>query len=100
MASRPTIAETQDPDGRTVRLDSGTWNYVLHGHPEMVDYLDGVMDVIRAPDHRETDPRVGRQRYFRRGGPEIWLRVVTEFAGAVDRVVTAFPQSNDPRREG
>jgi hypothetical protein len=39
----------------------------------------------------------GRERYFHRGGPLRWIRVVTELAGNVDRVVTAFPQSNDPR---
>jgi len=49
---------------------------------------------------REPDPRVGRERYFGRGGPLRWIRVVTELHGDVDRVVTAFPQSNDPREVG
>ena len=98
MAAGPIIAETQDPDGRTVRLDTRAWNYVLDGHPEMVDYQDDVMEVIRLPDYRDNDERAGRQRYFGRRGPEAWLRVVTEFAGDFDLVVTAFPQSNDPRR--
>jgi hypothetical protein len=99
MEGSPIIAEVRDPDGRPVQLDAQTWNYVLSGHDEMVDYLEEVMEAIRLPDHRQDDLRVGRQRYFRRGGPEAWLRVVTEFVGEFDRVVTAFPQSNDPREE-
>jgi hypothetical protein len=52
---------------------------------------------VEHADHREPDARVGRERYFRRGGPLRWLRVVTELTDAgTDRVVTAFPQSNDP----
>jgi hypothetical protein len=54
------------------------------------------MATVADPEHREPDPRPGRERYFRRGGPERWIRVVVEFAGQRDRIVTAFPQSNDP----
>jgi hypothetical protein len=63
----------------------------------MSDYLDETMAAIRASDHREPDARVSRERYFRRGGPLRWIRVVTELTDAgADRVVTAFPQSNEP----
>jgi hypothetical protein len=99
MTRSRTVAEAQNPEGRTVQMDRTTWNHVLNGHPGMADYLGEVMDAIRMPEYRENDPQVGRQRYFRQGGPEVWLRVVAEFAGNVDRVVTAFPQSNDPRSE-
>jgi hypothetical protein len=63
----------------------------------MSDYLAETMTAITAPDDREPDVRAGRERYFHRGCPLRWIRVVTELAGDVDRVVTAFPQSNDPR---
>ena len=56
------------------------------------------MLTVERPHHREPDPRPGRERYFGRRGPQEWLRVVTEFAGDIDRVVTAFPQSTDPTR--
>jgi hypothetical protein len=69
---------------------------VLEEHVEMKDYLAATMAAITAPDDREPDIRAGRERYFRRGGPLRWIRVVTELSGSVDRVVTAFPQSNDP----
>jgi hypothetical protein len=81
-------------------MDDAAWNHVLEQHVEMSEYLAATMAAIEMPDHREPDPRAGRERYFRRGGPLAWLRVVTELAGDVDRVVTAFPQSNDPRVGG
>jgi hypothetical protein len=34
------------------------------------------------------------------GTLERWIRVVTEFSGDADRVVTAFPQSDNPRQVG
>jgi len=49
------------------------------------------------PTYREPDATSGPERLFRRGGPDGWIRVVTEFDGDFDRVVTAFPQSDDPR---
>jgi IS5 family transposase len=46
---------------------------------------------------REDDLRPGRERFFRRGvGPDRWMRVVVQFRGKQDHVVTAFGQSNDP----
>ncbi|MGO8906644.1 MAG: hypothetical protein ACLQMH_13625 [Solirubrobacteraceae bacterium] len=66
----------------------------------MNEHLADTIAAIRAPDHREADPRSGRERYFRRGGPLRWIRVVTELHGETDRLVTAFPQSNDPREVG
>lgn len=66
----------------------------------MSEYLAETMTAVKAPDHREPDPRAGRERYFRRGGPLRWIRVVTELAGEHDRFVTAFPQSNSPTGGG
>jgi len=78
-------------------MDDAAWNHVLDQHVEMSEYLEKTMEAVQTPDHREPDPqRVGRERYFRRGGPLAWIRVVTEFTDSGDRVVTAFPQSNDP----
>jgi hypothetical protein len=76
------------------------WNHVLEQHVELSSYLEETMTTIQAPEHREPDPRAGRERYFRRGGPVAWLRVVTGLSREADRVVTAFPQSNDPRGQG
>lgn len=95
---RNVIAEAHNPEGHLVQLDEVAWRHVLDQHVEMSDYLAEAMAAVQAPDHREPDARVGRERYFRRGGPLRWLRVVTELTDTgTDRVVTAFPQSNDPK---
>lgn len=94
------IAETQNPEGRVVQLHEDAWSHVLEQHVEMEGRLAETMAAVHAPDHREPDPRPGRERYFMRGGPLRWIRVVTELHGEVDRVVTAFPQSNDPHEVG
>lgn len=90
------LAEAKNPDGRLIQIHASTWDHVLDGHPEMADHLNTVMETIAKPEHREPDIRAGRERYFRRGGPERWIRVVAEFADGHDRLVTTFPQSNGP----
>jgi len=91
-------AETTNPDGRTVVLYATTWNKVVTRHPNMADHLEAIMATIREPDLREPDPRPGRERYHRRGGPLRWVRVVTEIEGEVDRVITAFADLKAPHR--
>jgi hypothetical protein len=97
MPEAEIIAEVRNPEGHLVQLDRTAWDHVLKQHVEMSNYLAETMVAITTPDDREPDVRPGRERYFHRGGPLRWIRVVTELAGDVDRVVTAFPQSNDPR---
>jgi hypothetical protein len=90
------VDAVRNPDGRLVLLLKQSWAHVLAGHPEMEEHVEAVIETIGQPEHREPDPRVGRERYFRRGGPERWIRVVVELDGPIDRVVTAFPQTNPP----
>ena len=88
--------EARSPDDRLVVLYASTWSHILAYHPDMEDCLEDVLRVVELPELRQPDPRAGRERMFRRGGPQSWLRVIVEFGGAFDRVVTAFPQANDP----
>lgn len=81
-----------------VELDETAWEHVLWRHPVMAYLLDDVMRAITRPDFREPDLRAGRERFFALVAGTGWVRVVTEFAGDVDRVVTAFPQLSDPRK--
>jgi len=92
------VAAVASPEGRAILLLTRSWNHIKMGHPELTDHRDAVMKTLEDPDHREPDVRVGRERFFRRGGPEGWVRVVVELAGPFDKVVTAFPQSNRPDR--
>jgi len=62
--------------------------------------LGEILLTIEQPSHREPDPIPGRERLFRHGGPEGWIRVVVEFHGDFDRVVTAFPQTGHPSERG
>lgn len=62
----------------------------------MLGYLQETVETIESPEHREPDQAAGRERCFRRGGPQRWIRAVVEFAGEADWLVTAFPQTNDP----
>lgn len=96
MAAGRVIARRRNPEGRVVELRADTWDHVLGRHPELAAFREDVMRSIEMPDHREPDPVPGRERFFRRGGPERWLRVVTELSGDVDRVVTVFPQVRAP----
>jgi hypothetical protein len=85
------------PDGRPVELDWIAWNHVRTEHPDISDSLQDMVLTIEHPAYREPDAMPGRERLFGRGGPEGWIRVVVEFCGGFDRVITAFPQSVDPR---
>ena len=64
----------------------------MEGHPEMAEHLDAILQTVSEPDHREPDHVAGRERMFRRGGPERWMRVVID----TEQIITAFAQSNDP----
>jgi hypothetical protein len=78
-------------------MTAKTWGHIVGDKEDMADHEEAVLRIIDSPDFREDDPRPGRERFFRRGvGPERWMRVVVEFAGEKDRVVTAFGQTNDP----
>jgi len=92
--------EFHGPDGRRIELPETAWDHIVNRHPEMADYLGEVLLTVEHPTHREPDLRPGRERLFRPGGPEAWIRVVIEFRGHADRVITAFPQVNDPRPKG
>lgn len=65
------LAQTVDPDGRTVVLDEEGWEHILHGHAELALYQQEIVATVRAPDHRRADPRPGWERYYRSNlGPQ------------------------------
>jgi hypothetical protein len=85
------------PDGRPVELSWPAWEHVRKRHPDLAGSLPEIVLTIEKPTYVEPDVKPGRQRLFRRVAGGRWIRVVLEFAGDFDRVVTAFPQTNDPR---
>jgi hypothetical protein len=61
--------------------------------------MDLVLQAVETPERVDPDARPGRERFWLRPPPPFpfrWLRVVVEFAGETDRVVTAFGQDNPP----
>jgi hypothetical protein len=88
------------PRWRYVEVTWDAWRHVRTEHFDLADSLQDVVLTIETPTYREPDPVLGRERLFRRGGPDGWIRVVVEFARHCDRLVTAFPQAGDPRRRG
>ena len=88
-----------DPDGREVLLTESAWAHIirLDGHPELESRQSIVLSVVEQPDHREGDPRPGRERFWRRDvGPSRWLRVIVDFNAEPAVIVTAFSERVDP----
>jgi len=92
-----TSSETLDPAGRRVVLDVAAWGHIIDEHPELAPHRDAVIATVAKPDHRGSDPRPGRERYWRRGlGPSRWLMVVVDYGSVPARVVTAYGNRKDP----
>ena len=69
--------------------------------PQLLGDVDAILAAIAAPDHREEDPKRGRERFYRRRMTDKvrWLRVVVDFSEAPAFVVTAFIQRKNPSSE-
>lgn len=92
-----TSSDAVDPDGRRVVLDVAAWRHIMDEHAELEPHREAVLATVAAPDHRGSDPRPGRARYWRRGlGPSRWLMVVVDFESVPARVVTAYANRRDP----
>jgi len=92
--------ETTDPDGRAVVFDAASHLHLVEGRRTwLLDDLDLILGAVARPDHREDDPRPGRERFYRQNAlsPGRWLRVVVDFNDVPAWVVTVLVQDNDPR---
>jgi hypothetical protein len=86
------LARTTTREGHEFVLLAIRWAKIIEGHPEMSDHLTVILQTVSEPDYREPDVMAGRERMFRRGGPERWMRVVVD----TEQTITAFAQINDP----
>lgn len=92
-----TSTETIDPAGDRVVLEVAGWQQIIDEHPELEPHRDALLAIVAKPDHRGSDPRPGRKRYWRRGlGPSRWLMVVVDYESVPARVVTAYGNRKDP----
>jgi len=75
-------------------LFEDTWQeHILdaRGHDELAAHLDAVLATVLAPDHREPDPWLHRERFYKQNvGPSRWLKAVVSFEQAPARIVTAY----------
>lgn len=94
----PVIAYAVSPQGRRVELTANKWAYIQR-HVEMRGEMERLLSAVRNPAGQEADPCPGRERYWLAANPPFqfrWLRVVVQFEGETDRIVTAFGQDNPP----
>ena len=95
MVDEPRAAT--DPHGRAVVFDQRTEGHFQRRRPQMLRYVDAILDAISRPDLHEEDVTPGRERFYRRDmEPGRWLRVVVDFNESPGFVVTAFVQHHDP----
>jgi hypothetical protein len=92
MAKPVIVARTATPEGHEIVLTAMRWAKIMDRHPEPAEHLETILQTVSEPHHRERDLVFGRERMFRRGGPERWMRVIID----LDQIITAFPQTNDP----
>jgi hypothetical protein len=96
----PIRRTVSDPDGREVVFDVGSHLHLAQGRRAwLLDDIDAILRTVAVPDHREDDPRPGRERFYRQSAltPGRWLRVVVDFNDVPAWIVTVLVQDNDPR---
>ncbi len=100
--TQPSIGRTTDPDGREVVFDAGTHLHLAQGRRAwLLEHVDAILATVQVPDHRENDPRPGRERFYRQHvlQPRRWLRVVVDFNDDPAWIVTVLVQDHDPRAQ-
>lgn len=95
------IGSAQDGLGRTVVLTEERWAHILDGHGAQMDGLDlAVLRVVEDPEVKIKGNFEGAEVLYARGlGPAKWLAVVVFYSGLQGQVITAYPQTKEPRND-
>jgi hypothetical protein len=83
-----------------VVFDAASHLHLAEGHRAwLLDQLEEILATVERPDHRDEDPRPGRERFYRQNvlQPGRWMRVVVDFNADPGWVVTVLVQDRDPR---
>jgi len=75
------VPSTTDPDGRRVVSDAGSHLHLAEGRRAwLLEHVHAILATVSLPDHREEDPRPGRERFYQGNvlSPGRWLRVVVD----------------------
>ncbi len=100
--TEPRLPQTiTDPDGRVIEFTELSWHHIEIRRPELLEDLHLILAAIEAPDHRQKDRIVGRERFYLRRVTEKvrWMTVVVDFNSDPAVVVTAFIQRRNPVRD-
>jgi hypothetical protein len=93
------LARRPAPIRMATRSSCSSEQKIGRDHPELVDYLDAVMQTVAKPDHVEPDVLPARTRFYRRDvGPSRWLMAVVSYEQQPARIITALANRKDPRR--
>jgi hypothetical protein len=100
--NKPELPRTiSDPDGRVIEFTELSWHHIDTRRPELLEDLRPILAAIEAPDYRQKDRIVGRERFYLRHVAEKvrWMTVVVDFNSDPAVVVTAFIQRRNPVRD-
>ena len=94
MDDMEVVLRTRTPEGVEVILSALVYAKILEEHSAVAD-LDLIDRTIREPDERRSDPRPGRERFFRREG-DLRVLAVVDFEGVPAIIVTVFSTERSP----
>lgn len=96
---RPRAAQVRDRQGRKVALTDVRWTHIVEGHPELDVHKRAVLRAIATADRSRPGRFPGSiVLYARNLGPARFLAVVVAYDEGNGTVLTAYPQSNEPKR--
>jgi hypothetical protein len=88
------VLRTRTPEGIEVVLPALVYAKILEEHAAVAD-LALIDRTVREPDDRRSDPRPGRERFFRQEAGLLVL-VVVEFGVVPAIIVTVFSAEGPP----
>ena len=88
------VLRTETPEGIEVVPFAIVYAKILEQHAAVAD-LAMIDRTIREPDDRRSDPRPGRERFFRHEAG-IWVLAVVEFGELPAIIVTVFSADQRP----
>jgi hypothetical protein len=88
------VLRTETPEGIEVVLSALVYAKIVEQHAAVAD-LELIDRTVREPDDRRSDPRPGRERFFRREAG-LWVLAVVEFGEVPAIIVTVFSADHRP----
>jgi hypothetical protein len=86
------IFEVRDASRRRIRMTEKQFSHIINEHPEMMNKLEHIKDVLLWPDKIIKSPRDETARYYFRHekNRKVFLIVVVKYLNGDGFVITAF----------